>query len=281
MKYTPKEVPEEVNVNVTRVHPLVNFAYLVGTTISVSILIYLGLGFAAAQLTTRISPETEIKIGQSLFPKGFFSSSLENQERLEYVQKLATSLQEDMEATRIPITVHLWENEALNAAIFPGGNIVVTSGLLDAVETENELAFVLAHELGHFAVRDTLKGLGRSLVFVFVTSAIGFGTQDAGGLSAVVSTSGQLTNLHFSRSQESAADLYALEAIIRRYEHGGNSLDLFERIKIKDSRGKFEEYLSTHPLTQDRIDELKKIAAERGWSMEGKVTAIPEIISNW
>ena len=107
------------------------------------------------------------------------------------------------------------------------------------------------------------------------------GTQDAGGLSAVVSTSGQLTNLHFRIRQESAADLYAKIAIIRRYQHGGNSLDLFERIKVKDSRGKFEEYLSTHPFTQDRIDELNKIAAQRGWSMEGEITDMPENISNW
>ncbi|MBC6419256.1 MAG: M48 family metalloprotease [Prochloron sp. SP5CPC1] len=272
MKYTPKEITEEVNV--TKVHPLVNLASLLGTTIVVSAAIYLGLGFVAGQLATRMDPETEIKIGQSLFPTGI--SHREHSQQLEYVEGLLGSLQQEMGATRIPLTVHLWENEQLNAAIFPGGNIVVTTGLLEAVETENELAFVLAHELGHFAARDTLKALGRSLVFVFVSTAI----DSQGGASGVVSTTGQLTNLHYSRTQESAADLYALEAIIRRYQHGGYSLDFFARIKAKDTKGKLSEYFSTHPITQDRIDELKTIAAARGWSMTGVASPIPETVTS-
>ena len=87
----------------------------------------------------------------------------------------------------------------------------MTTALLEEAESENELAFVLAHELGDHVAKDPLKGLERSLVFLTVASALGMGT----GNADVVTLTGSLTNLHYSRQQETAADLYALEAIVR------------------------------------------------------------------
>ncbi len=64
MVYKPQELPEDINV--TPVHPLVNFAYLLGTVVVFSVVVYLILGAIATQLVTRISPEMETKIGQQL-----------------------------------------------------------------------------------------------------------------------------------------------------------------------------------------------------------------------
>ena len=46
----------------------------------------------------------------------------------------------------------------MNAVALPGGNIVVFAGLLKEIKSENELAMILGHELGHFAHRDHLRG---------------------------------------------------------------------------------------------------------------------------
>ena len=60
MVYKPKELPEDINV--TPVHPLVNFAYLLGTVVVFSAVVYLILGAIATRLVARISPEMESEL---------------------------------------------------------------------------------------------------------------------------------------------------------------------------------------------------------------------------
>lgn len=274
MVYNPKEIPE--GVNVTKVHPLVNFAYLLATVIVVSGLVYLGLGAIATQLALRISPEMETKIGQSIIAEVPNLDRESTPRQREYLEDLLASLQNSNLDNYPPLKLHIQQDKIANAFIFPGGHIVVTNTLLQEAESENELAFVLAHELGHHIARDHLKGLGRSLVLLTIASVLGIG----GGNADVVGFTGSLSNLHYSRQQESAADVFALSAIIDIYGHGGASLDFFHRIqtKKKDRRGKVSAYFSTHPLTSARIDDLDRIAAEQGWSMKGELTALPDDI---
>ena len=268
MVYKPQEMPEDVNV--TSIHPLVNFAHLLGTIVLFSALAYLGLGLLANQLATRISPETEIKIGQQLV-SGIAKTESKDSSQQQYLETLVASLQQENLTASVPITIHLMDKEIANAAILPGGNIIVTTALLQEAESENEIAFVLAHELGHHVNRDPLKALGRSLVFLTVSSVLGIGT----GNTDVVTLTGSLTSLHYSRQQESAADVYALQAIVDKYGHGGSSLNFFERIKTKEKRGKLASYFSTHPLTESRINYLQQIATEKGWRMTGEATKLP------
>ena len=274
MVYQPKEIPE--GVNVTAVHPLVNFAYLLGTVAVVSSVIYLGLGAIATALATRISPEMEAKIGQQLRPDLEQKASQINSQQRQYLNDLLKDLQTSDTSNYIPLTIYVHESPISNAAIFPGGHILITTTLLTEAESENELAFVLAHELGHHVARDHLKGMGRSLVFLTVASVLGIGS----GNVNVVGITGSLTNLHYSRQQESAADVYALEAVVERYGHGDGSLDFFKRIQTeqRDSRGKVSSYFSTHPLTQNRIDRLYQIAVQNDWKMQGATTDLPDKI---
>ena len=268
MEYKPKEITE--GINVTPIHPLVNFIYLLVTVMVFSSLVYLGLGIIATQLVTHISPEMEIKIGQQLISRVSNTSSKSNFPQQQYLTSLLTSLAKINSYSSIPLTIHLQKSKYANAAILPGGHIIVTTALLEEAESENELAFILAHELGHHVVRDPLKGLGRSLVFLTVASALGIG---AGNVDLVTFT-GSLTNLHYSRQQESAADIYALATVVRFYGHGNASLDFFKRIQTKNkySKGKISSYFSTHPLTQERIESLHQVAREKGWKMTGEPT---------
>ena len=272
MVYKPKEIPEDVNV--TPIHPLVNFAYLLGTVLVVSTLIYLGLGAIATQLATRISPEMEAKIGQHLVSDMAEKAEKIDSKQQQYLDDLLAELEKSDSSSYTPLTIHVQKSKVSNAVIFPGGHIFVTTTLLAEAESENELAFVLAHELGHHVTRDHLKGLGRSLVFLTIASVLGIGSGDVN----VVGITGSLTNLHYSRQQESAADIYALKAIVNCYGHGDASLDFFNRIQReeRDSRGELSSYFSTHPLTHKRIDYLYQIAKQKGWKMKGEITDLPD-----
>jgi len=274
MKYVAKEIPE--GINVTPHHPLVNFAYLLGTVVIASVLIFVTLGFIAEWLTTRISPETEHKIGQMLLHV-IEDEEIQDDRRIEYLEELLYSLPKSGETIRLPLTIHLLESDVVNAAIMVGGHVLIHTALLETVKSENELALVLAHELGHFQARDPLKSLGRSLVFVAISAIMGL---SEGGLPQIVPLTSQLTNLSYSRKQERAADIYGLSRVVSRYGHGGHSLDFFKRLETEQGQGKLlkvSEYFSTHPLSGARVDDLNQKAAEKGWSMEGDATPLP----NW
>ncbi len=288
MKFVPKEITEEVNV--TPVHPLVNLAYLLGTVTLVGIAIYVGLGLIAGQLVKRIGPEMEEKIGASLVNSLFDSPSIErvdaDDRRLDYLQDLTISLQDNLSQTGIaavdypPVKISILDMPEENAMVTAGSYLIVTEGLLSNVESENELAFVLAHELGHLHNRDPLNALGRSLVLLTVSGLLGVGQ---GPTSALVPNVLNLAEQGHSRTQESAADEYAIALMMARYPHGGHSLDFFRRIEEKElDLGVFNrvaEWQHTHPLTGDRIERLEDIAQANDWPLTGTPTPLPEHIS--
>ncbi|NCF16391.1 MAG: M48 family metalloprotease, partial [Gammaproteobacteria bacterium] len=157
-----------------------------------------------------------------------------------------------------------------NAMALPGGLIIVTQGLLDQVESENELAFVLGHELGHFKNRDHLRALGRGIVLsLFFSVATG---NDVSNLSIKVT---DLALRGFSREQESEADEFGLALVYTHYGHVDEASRLFERWD-EDDRSLFDvvSYLSTHPATADRIVELEELALRENWPVEGSVTVL-------
>ena len=152
----------------------------------------------------------------------------------------------------------------------PGGLIIVTQGLLDQVESENELAFVLGHELGHYRNRDHMRALGRAVVLsIFFTVATG---SDVSGLGLRIS---DLALRSFSRKQESSADEFGLAVVYAEYGHVNEAWRLFERWEDgDDSLLDVVSYLSTHPQPDDRIEDLEDIASREGWPEEGDVTAL-------
>ncbi len=119
---------------------------------------------------------------------------------------------------------------------------------------------ILAHELGHFAARDHLRGLGRSFLFFIVSSALLGG--DSSSSKAFMNSSGILQN-NYSRVQEYAADRFALEILVKKYGHAGGAVDFFKRLAAEETLPQLVHYLSTHPASEKRIAALNKISAEK------------------
>jgi Zn-dependent protease with chaperone function len=161
-----------------------------------------------------------------------------------------------------------------NALALPGGTILVTSGLLAQVVSENELALVLGHELGHYRARDHLRGLGRGLAADLVLGALGGSGELVAGLG---SFAGALAQRGFDRRQESRADAFGLRLVHAEYGHVAGAGDLFAR--LEQQRGapgagrRLAGYLETHPLHGDRVAALAAEAEANGWAAEGKLTA--------
>jgi predicted Zn-dependent protease len=164
------------------------------------------------------------------------------------------------------ITVHYADVDEVNAYATFGGHVVINRGLIEKLPNENALAMVMAHEIAHIKHRHPIRSLGRTAVVLLAVMAVA-GVQGNEVAGTLAGDAGTLTLLTFNRGQESEADRSALEAVAGVYGHVAGALDLYTVLLEEKKKRHFDApmFLSTHPLTQDRIQRLKSIQYEKGW----------------
>lgn len=269
MRFVAKQAKEGINVSDT--HPLVEAGALIAGLTAIFIAVALLLVFLIEVALYFVSAKDEVDFFADWLPNDLVAVS-HTDERLRETQLLVDRLARHWPDSPYQFRVEIDDSEEENAMALPGGLIVVTQGLLDQVESENELAFVLGHELGHFKNRDHLRALGRGAVLsVFFAVVAG---NDVAGIGINVA---DLTLRGFSREQETKADDFGLAIVHAEYGHVGEAWRLFERWKITDNSFiDLVAYLSTHPETGDRIADMKSLAAEKAWRTDGEITLL-----NW
>ncbi len=267
MRFIAKQPKEGINVSDT--HPLVEASTLLLGLTAIFVAIAIVLVFIVEIALHFVSAEDEARFFRDWLPDDLITVSPDD-ERLFETQLLVDRLSAHWPDSPYELRVEIDDSDTANAMALPGGLIIVTQGLLDQVESENELAFVLGHELGHFRNRDHLRGLGRGAVLsLFFAVTLG---GDAGGVGIKVA---DLTLRGFSRNQESEADAFGLGLVNAEYGHVDEAWRLFERWSITDnSIINFVSYLSTHPEADDRVSELEAQARREGWLLEGDVTPL-------
>ena len=193
-----------------------------------------------------------------------------------YVETLGSNVAVQMDVpTNIELTFRVIKGGEINAFTTLGGYVFVTESLLRAMDNENSLVMVLAHEIAHASTRDHLLGTGRSmLVGLLITALSGSG----GSPVPMADLSSQLMLNLYSREQEAAADDGALHALNSRYGHIGGATQLFEVVGEGQSSEDAMEFLSTHPQLHDRIETIHATAAEQGW-LEQAVVPYPADIA--
>lgn len=267
MKYVPKQARDDVNVSET--HPLVEASTLFVGLSALMVLIVVVLVFLVEVALWFIPAEKEARLFRNWLPGDIVTVSPVD-ERLYQTQLLLDRLAFHWGDSPYEFRVEVDDSSVANAMALPGGLIVVTTGLLDQVESENELAFVLGHELGHYRNRDHLRALGRGIVFSLVFAVIT--GRDPGNVGINVA---DLALRSFNRKQELAADDFGLELVYTQYGHVNQAWRLFERWDDgEDSLFDVAGYTSTHPQPEDRIDVLEELAKSMGWPTEGDVTSL-------
>ena len=268
MKFIPRRPREGINVSDT--HPLAEAGLLIAALTAIFVGIALVLIFLVEIVLRFVSPETEAQLFSSWTPDDVIAVEADD-DRIHDTAALLDRLVAHWPDTPYSYRIEVSQSDVPNALAFPGGLIVVTSALLDRVETENELAFVLGHELGHFRNRDHIRALGRGVLLGIVFGAVLGGDGGANfGLTVA-----DLTALRFSREQETDADEFGLSLLYADYGHVGESWRFFERL-VEDGKepSGLATYLSTHPATDERIAEIREYAEARGWPIEGPATSL-------
>ncbi len=163
----------------------------------------------------------------------------------------------------IDFDVTLLDSSEVNAFALPGGSLFFTTAIVDVLD-DDELAFVMAHEIAHVECRHSAQQLEREALAVAAVEAVLGDAVDADSLYE--STTGQgvafLANLSFSRADEQEADLRALDLM----EHAGRSTGAAAgalRVLLDytvEPASDMEVWLSTHPPTAERIENVEAAA---------------------
>lgn len=230
------------------------------------------VGLLVNGLIGLIPPEVEQKLGSVIVP------TFEKQAKPSPTQETLNQLLDRLEQ-ELPPEQHQNRNyrvlyvpdSTVNALAVPGDAVIIYQGLLEKMESENELMMVLGHELGHFANRDHLRGLGRNLV---LRMAIAYFFGDSGGLqSAIVNAAQVVGNARFSQSQETEADEFGLELLQGTYGQVAGATDFFA--KLAQEKGQNLAILSTHPAPKRRVKKLKRAIKKRNYTI-GEKTPLPK-----
>lgn len=168
---------------------------------------------------------------------------------------MVTRLQPNAAESRL--TVRVADSDTVNAFAVPGRQIVIFRGLFDKAESADEVAGVLAHEMGHVKHKHALRGLTRT-IGVSVLASIMSGS-DA---SQIVQ---QLVVLGFSRSMEEEADAEALKTLSTAGVDHEAFARFFDRMAAENEGADpaFMSFLSTHPSSGERADQIRSVRRAR------------------
>lgn len=202
----------------------------------------------AEHLALRLPRSVDDKIGEASFnamaPTMAFDTA-----RSAALQRFGDALEISKDHV---LKYHVVKDTQVNAFAMPGGHIVVYTGLLDELDTPQELAGLLAHEGTHVQERHSTRSMVRQFASSFFISLI---AGDAGALGEIAANKGdELRGLGYSRDLEQAADDIGMQRMHANGVDPHGMIDLLE--ELKGAHGYSTEppaFLSSHPLTDDRI----------------------------
>jgi predicted Zn-dependent protease len=225
---------------------------------------------------TRISDDEEIKIGDELAVQYSISDaalSPEEQGLEQYVAEVGRTVSSHAHR-HLPYAFHLIPNRSMiNAFSLPGGHVFVGEGLLDLMDSEDQLAFILGHELEHIdhyhcAERVQVEAHFRKLKL--------------GIVGELVQIPLQVWEVGYSKDEELEADRegvrlavlggyspYGAVSLFKEFEklhaeyviHAKSPEQELSEIAIQSLQG----YFRSHPATSDRVAQVQRLIAEEGW----------------
>ena len=210
------------------------------------------------------SIEKEVAIGRQLSAEVDRSSKLINDPIVsEYINRVAQNIVLHSDS-KVPFTIKVVDSAEVNAFALPGGFLYVNRGLLEAADNEAEVAGVIAHEVSHVAARHGMEQASKGELFNYLSIPLIF----FGGIGGYAIRQGlglavPLTFLKFSRGAEKEADRLGAQYMWAAGYDPNALITFFEKLQAKDKKkpGTLSKLFSTHPMTGDRITEVRELVA--------------------
>lgn len=167
-----------------------------------------------------------------------------------------------------PFEFHLLADpEVVNAFALPGGQIFITRALLERLETEGQLAGVLAHEIVHVIGRHSAENIAEMQLTQGLTGAVILATYDPENPSSqrtaqIALLIGQLINMKFGRDDELESDNLGVKIMAQADYDPRSLVDVMQILDEASSGNRPPEFFSTHPNPENRIAEIQAAIEE-------------------
>lgn len=210
-----------------------------------------------------VSLEEEWQLGQKLERDLAKQLRLVNDRAaLSYVNRVGQRIVNQTEMRDLPWKFHIVADPEINAFNIPGGHVYVNTGLIGAADNVAEFTGVLAHEISHGVARHGTEQLTRSYGLSIVASLL-LGENPAVYQQILAQIVGTGALAKFSREAEREADHLGVNYMARAgYDPMGMATMFEELLRRRGSQpGAVGQFFSTHPLTEDRIRDVRAQAA--------------------
>jgi predicted Zn-dependent protease len=224
------------------------------------------------------SEEDEIGLGNALTASFLGASPLHKDANLQrYVNRVGKWVAMHSERPDLPWTFSVIDTETINAFAMPGGSIIVSSGLINRLSSEAELAGVLAHEIAHVVKKHQLaaiqsgmqadfwKSVGTSVAMDRVKIGGGAVGSAVGNVAKpyILDAAGNLIKDGFflrplDRGMESDADHFAVVLATRSGYDSYGLVGALQMLALYKGDSDAASVFSTHPSPTDRLSDLEK-----------------------
>ena len=237
-------------------------------------LIVAGFGFFTYYSTTsenpvtgekqhvRLTPEQEIALGRQLAPQmaaqfgGVSGSALR-----ERVRQVGARVVAQSSAANTPYkySFHLLaDRSTVNAFALPGGQIFITEALVNLLKSEDELAAVLGHEVGHVLARHSAEHLAKQQLTQHLIGAVVIGSGGGYDTAQLAQLVGSLVNMKHGRDDELEADTLGLRVTREAGYDPRAMIGVMQVLEKASGGGRQPEFASTHPAPANRIARIKE-----------------------
>ncbi len=215
-----------------------------------------------------MSPQEETTMGLQAAPEmaAQFGGLSSNRLAADLVARVGNQVWQRSDARNGPYEFQyhlLADPQTINAFALPGGQVFITEGLMSRLQTEGQLAGVLAHETSHVIARHSAEQLAKSQLTQGLTGAAVIAAVDPNDprtyrTAQFAMLVNQMVNLKFSRSDEIEADLFGVKYMAQAGYDPRSMLDVMRILEQSSSGPRPAEFMSTHPDPGNRMQRIQQ-----------------------
>jgi Zn-dependent protease with chaperone function len=203
------------------------------------------------------------------------SAMVSNSQQLKYINDIGQKLAKLMGRDEFTYEFNIIEDPTPNAFALPGGKIFFHTGILQLMDSEAELAGVMAHEIAHSVLSHGYTEIATTALTDTGANLLGSGLSDLLGVDqditeGAMNFGGVLLNKEWSRDQEKQSDVLGLRVL----DAAGYSADGLYNVmaklnQLEEESNWAESLLSSHPASEERMRYLEELIQTRGYNRYG------------
>lgn len=203
-----------------------------------------------------VSVQEETQIGAQMAATVSKQMKLIEGPSTDRVRAIGSRLISQLPSQSFAYHFYVADDKTPNAFTIPGGTIYVHTGLLSFVDDENQLAGVIAHEIGHAWARHPARSISRQYGLDYLSGLLfPENQQKVKALALNLASTGFL--MHYSRADELQADTIGFDLLKRAGFQSDGLLRFLKKIQTLEKSGSSLSFFASHPPTPERVARLE------------------------